>query len=210
MNTSSLFLPLSSLLLLGAGCDNPTDDPDDLVQLRIPEDNPGPPFYARVTPVFNEFFRDGDWLAIPFYRNPDCIPPDFNLLSFYDFPSEAGAGAFSCELIVEGTAYTEPDSPPDVFPARVVMSGLGEVPVWFVPWSDLEGAISAGVLTLSELRALDPIVGAASTFEEDLLPRAENHRIQIESSGALDDGRAFRFDVIHVGESTEHIEISFE
>lgn len=201
---------LGVLSLLGAGCDESDAEPDgagELVQARIPEDDPGPPFYARVTPVFNEFFRDGEWLAIPFYRDPECVPPEFNLLSFYDFPSEAGPGAFGCAIEMTGTVYTERDAAPNSFPARVSMTGTGAVPVWFVPWVEIEAAIADEVLTLAELRSLDPLIGSASLFEESLQPRSENHRIEIESRGTLEDGRAFSFDLLHVGDTTERISI---
>lgn len=205
--TLLLFLLLPQALSLG--CDDAPAETDDLVQMQIPEEDPGPPFYARVTPIFNEFFYDGDWLAIPFYRDPDCIPSDFNLLDFYHFPSEMGAGAFDCPLLVEGIAYTEPDAPPNTFPKRVTMEGLGAVPVWFVPRSRIEPAIADNMLTLPELVALEPLRGAATSFDEELQPRADDHKIVITSSGNLADGRSFRFDLVHEGNTIEHIVISF-
>ena len=180
---------------------------DDLVAAQVPAEDPGPPFYARVTPIMNELFFADDWLVIPFYRAPTCIPSDFDLLDLYHFPSDDGPGAFACRLLVEGVAYAEPDALPTDFPKRVTMDGSGTAEVWFVRAEAARDAIASGSLTLSELQALDPIVGIATTFREDLQPRAEDHRIVIESSGTLEDGRSFAFDLVHEGETIESITV---
>ncbi len=96
------------------------------------------------------------------------------------------------------------------FCERVTMQGLGAVPIWFVSMARFEAAVMNEVLTLPELEALEPLIGTATSFEEELQPREEDHRIVISSSGNLEDGRSFRFNLRHEGDKIEHIEISFE
>lgn len=59
------------------------------------ENGDGPPFYARFGE--NETFGDSEWVAIVFYRDPACVPDEFNLNDFFDFPGDAGPGAFGCQ-----------------------------------------------------------------------------------------------------------------
>ena len=60
-------------------------------------EDPGPPFYARIDDVAHFVFHDGEWAAILFYRDPSCIPANFNLLQFFDPPA-----AFGCAPITQG------------------------------------------------------------------------------------------------------------
>ena len=65
--------------------------------VRIPTD---PPFYARIErdPAGRpNVLNDGEWAVIPFYREPGCVPADFNLLNLFDAPR-----AFACALAVDG------------------------------------------------------------------------------------------------------------
>jgi hypothetical protein len=133
------------------------------VRTTFPAQNPGPPFYAFLDrPPVGEIFRDGDWVAIPFVRDPSCIPPDFNLLDSADIPR-----AFGCELTVKGFALWKNGPPPiDPVPIQAYYSGLGAVPVWFVTWTDLQAAIADDELTTAELQSLPSlIIGSASFFE---------------------------------------------
>jgi hypothetical protein len=93
--------------------------------LRIPDDSPGIPAYARTDRPF--VFHTDQWAAIVFYRAPDCVPGDVNLLNFPDF------GAFTCPLNVSGFERWDNGLGIDAGPRHTVSSGLS-VPVWFVPW----------------------------------------------------------------------------
>jgi hypothetical protein len=64
------------------------------------------PYYARIEGT-EEPFHDEIWAPIAFYRPPECIPNDFNLLDFYDFEL-----AYGCEppttdgfMLWEGEPY---------------------------------------------------------------------------------------------------------
>jgi hypothetical protein len=175
-----------------------------LVQRSIPDEDPGPPFYARVG---MQFFDNGKWLAIPFYRPPECVPPDFNLLEFFHFPGPAGPGAFACPVLMSGRLLIEADAPLGTFPRKVWLQG-GNVPVWFVA-SDLFAAAAAdGQLTIGELESLQPLKGVAS-YHEMLQPRDEDHLIIIVSHGKLEDGRAFWFHVTQVLDEIKSLRIAF-
>jgi hypothetical protein len=177
-----------------------------LVARRIPQDDPGPPFYARLG---RPYFPSDGWLAIPFYRAPACIPPDFNLLDHYHFPGPDGPGAFACQLLVTGTFLIEPDAPPGTFPFHVVLDGSG-APVWFVPSAAFDVAAQDGVVTIGELAALNPLRGTAARYHEMLRPRDGEHKIIIAADGSLEDGRSFLFEVSHVDDQLRSIRIAFQ
>ena len=52
----------------------------------------GHPCYARI--ALGEIYHDGEWAAIAFYRDPDSIREDFNLLEFLDIPA-----VFYCPML---------------------------------------------------------------------------------------------------------------
>lgn len=176
-------------------------------RVSFPAEDPGPPIYARMTTLRNQIFSDGEYVAIPFYRDPECVPPDFNLLEGLHPPGPEGPGAFGCELMVDGHFIIESDAPLGTFPIRAVTNG--PAPVWFVPWSELEAAIADGQLTMPELLALNPLRGTADRFNEMLAPREENHHVVITSRGRLEGGDRFQFNVNHRGDQIRSILIRF-
>ncbi len=155
-------------------------DPEGLIRKTMPDEDPGPPFYARVTTLLSQFFHDAGWLAIPFYHPPECVPPEFEMLQLYDFPGPDGPGAFRW-----GDA----------------------VPFWFVPWADFQAAAVDGAVSFAELRAMGPVAGVAERYHETLKPREGRHLIVIDAAGTLEDGRTFRFHVTHREDRTEAIQI---
>jgi hypothetical protein len=197
------------------------------VRVNFPSEVPGPPFYAFLErPPLGEIFRDGDWAAIPFVRDPSCIPPTFNLLDTNDLvPAFGNVGpprAFLCALTVNGFAIFKNGPPPiDPAPIQTYYSGLGQVPVWFVRWTDLQAAIADDVLTIAELRSLPSlIVGSASFFEAigqpgTLRPQGfGNGKIEVVALGTLSDGRRFTFTSREMGVDQisvqRHTRISFQ
>lgn len=180
------------------------------IMLRIPDDSPGIPAYARADRPF--VFHTDQWAAIVFYRAPDCVPDDVNLLSFPDF------GAFTCPLNVSGFELWDNGPGIDAGPRHTVSSGLS-VPVWFVPWPALQAALADDVLTLSELNSLSPLKGIAKTFHEVLNPfvppgttgGAKVPHLTITASGVLPDARSFQYEFAAVspGEEPHHVRIVF-
>jgi len=179
-----------------------------MIRITVPDPDPGIPAYARAFPGLNQFFHDGDWLAIPFYRNPDAIPADFNLLDFFHFPGAGGPGAFATPILTRGFHMIEPNAPIGTFPMVAISSGTS-VPVWFVKWSAYQPAMADNVVNIAELRAMNPLKGVASTFSETLKPRVDAHLVVINAKGALADGRTFDLHVTHVGDTLRAIRIKF-
>jgi hypothetical protein len=188
---------------------------NSLLRTTFPSpENPGPPFYARISDSPPHFFVDGEWAAIYFYRNPSCVPAGFNLLLFFDIP-----GAFACQLEVHGFDLweVEPFSGP---PKTEISSGNGAVPVWFVPIDVLNQAAQDGELTIDELAGLEGLlVGTADRFNETHHPSPlppelgggghPNPRLVMNAHGRLEDGRRFSLHINwRVGE-TRLVRIQF-
>src|SRR5262245_54870453 len=98
------------------------------IRLNIPEDIT-PPAYTSPDGLSGfqpGVIQDGEWAAIPFYRPPECVPLDFNLLDWYD----GSLNALDCPLLVEGFIVW-PDPETNNFPRSSELRGLGAVPIWF-------------------------------------------------------------------------------
>jgi hypothetical protein len=171
-----------------------------LVRTAFPSaDDPGPPYYARIY-TDRVFIVDG-WAIVPFYRDPTCIRPDFNLLGFIDIPA-----AFGCAPTVEGFHLWH-GAPFAAVPKITQTQGTGAVPYWFLPAEAVLEAMQDERLTIGELAAIPGrIVGHASQFTEMLHPVPDpeiggGHPAQklIQNArGTLEDGRRFQFDVVVV------------
>jgi hypothetical protein len=178
-----------------------------MVKVAFPSQNPGIPAYARLGAPLNQLFHDDRWLVIPFYRNPAMIDGAFNLLSIFDFPGPNGPGAFAVPLTISGFFMTERDASPTTFPHLVISSGT-EVPIWFVSWPVFNAARGDGVVTMDELRAMQPVQGTATRFEETLRPREGEHLVVLNAQGRTTDGRSFQVHVTHVEDVTKALRIS--
>jgi hypothetical protein len=186
------------------------------VRLAVPSRDPGPPFYAAIDrPPTGQIFHDGEWAAIPFLRDPACVPADVNLLDGFDFPPRP----FTCQLTVHGFVIYK-NGPSDQVPLNILLMGDGAAPIWFVRWSELESAIADDILTIEELETLPSLlVGSASFFEYLQQPGAfrpqgqGNGKIESVASGTLSDGHHFQFSVREMGidriSTLRHIRIEF-
>jgi len=187
---------------------------DAAIRIEVPEQGPGIPAYARINgeplSIRPYVIQDGTWAAIPFYRLPECVPRDFNLLSFFDIPR-----AFSCPLTVRGFEIWKNGLPPvDFAPIQTELRGVGAVPIWFVRWSELQGAIADGTLTVTELWTLPSLrIGTASFFQESLHPveaPAGRGSLQIVAHGLLSNGTSFQLEVASPDQdSISSVKISF-
>lgn len=174
------------------------------VRTKSPEEFPGPPYYARIDDaVHTEIVpHDDTTAAIVFYRQPECVPRDFNLLLFFDLSPIMLPGldfplprAYACAMTVEGFELWRNAPPPvDSSPMFASYRGTGNVPVWFVSWPEFLEAAADGVVTIEELEGMASLRrGSASHFVESLHPTggAINPAISMVAKGKLDDGSSF-------------------
>lgn len=181
------------------------------VTLPFGPDSGGVPAYSRIETLGNGevlVHNDGTWAAITFYRDPECVPADFNLLDFFDAPR-----TFECTLTVEGFEICR-NGPwaGDMSPIQTVSYGLGAVPIWFVELSEPQPAINDGVLTVSELVSLSSLEkGSAVFFKETLHPfqSAQQTKTQIVAQGILDAGGSFFFQAEETHNQLKHVRIQF-
>ena len=170
----------------------------------------GVPAYARIGRVDGRVvvLNDGKWAAISFYREPSCVPDDFDLLDFFDAPR-----AFGCELTVEGfEIWRNGPWAGDAGPIQTVSFGLGTVPIWFVRTDELEGALVDDVLTMAELEACATLrKGSAFSFKETLHPAgiAQQTKLQLVARGTFADGGTFLFQVEETHFQQKHVLIRF-
>lgn len=169
----------------------------------IPQEQPVVPAYARFTTVSELGFTDRLWFVIPFYRDPACVPRNFNLLEFFDRPR-----AWECDEemppYIEGFVIRSepPPAPPEVFS----VTGVEGMPVWFVGFEELQQVAEKhdGKITIRDLEKMDTIrVGVAEFYMEEIQTDANpvsTHRIV--TWGALLDGTPFLATYDH-GSSTD-------
>lgn len=139
------------------------------VRLEVPEENE-PPFYAMFgyDPMIGDWWilHDEEWAAIPFYRSPAGVPPDFNLVSQYDVPR-----CFDCPLTIAGFEIWSVFDPTTQVPVSAHFSGPAQgypfVAIYLVKYDELLTAVGDGELTIGELDALPSLkIGQATFFEE--------------------------------------------
>jgi hypothetical protein len=172
-----------------------------ILRVAFPADDPGPPFYSRVSPrpeLLNQLLTDGAVVAIPFYRDPACVPDDFDHFDLFHPPSEAGPGAFACTPLVHGFYMIEQDAPFATLPRQV--NTQGPAVFWFVDHAEFMSLTVDGTLPhhrlVSDFTSLR--TGVASRFNEILRPRVDTgHQVTITARGTLDEGGTFGFSVNH-------------
>lgn len=164
------------------------------LRLEIPEETFGPPFYARleiptVDPVLIP--SDGEWAALVLYRQRQCIPESFNLLSVFDVPA-----AFDCPL-GNFAGYEVYANAPDVDPAPTYsrLTGSGPVSIWFVRLEEFQQAAADGNVTIVDFEEMPSLrMGSASFYDELLRPSQSNPEIllHLNAHGSFEDGGGFR------------------
>ncbi len=181
------------------------------VQLDFPVQSPGVPAYARLELLVPNFDVPNNrrWAAIVFYRDPACVPQDFNLGQFFDFPGPGGLGAFACPLLVEGHEIWENGPNDDLAPIYVrTRNAVPDLPIWFVAWNELKPILDSGQVFIGDIERLPSLVrGSAATYEESLYPNgsAETPGITLRSEGSLEGGGRFmlRWHFVNQGEKDE-------
>lgn len=189
---------------------------DGLTRTTWPSaEDPGLPAYAEIEPAPPHLQpNDGERGAVVFYRDPACVPEDFNLLNFFDVPR-----VFLCESTMEGSSLWVGD-PLVGAPKIMTMHGTGAVPVWFVPVDSFREAVEDGELTIGELEAMDGLIkGSAAQYSGVLQPGplppelgGGGHLVpkqSITATGELEDGRMFFLEWSGTSSGGEAIRIAF-
>ena len=167
--------------------------------LNVPAESSGPPWYADFAADFVP--SNGTDAAIVFWRNPDGVPDDFNLLDLFDAPR-----AFDQPLLLSGTEYHDPEAEPGTPPLVSYYANTQPLPVYFVRVNDLDEALSDDVLTLQELEGLESLRKGLATESRHYIRSLSNSTTV--ALGELDDGTPFFLRVFEVGETLE-TEITF-
>lgn len=163
----------------------------------IPKDHAGPPIYARHL----AWVGYQQTVAFIFYRSPDCVPKDFNLLTFYDFGLlDPPPGA---EILMEG--FMVWDMEKTWAPTQEVLRGVKGVPVpiWFVSVADMNAAIRRDlngdgqpdyVVTVGDLEAMQSLQKGSADLYHEVLQPTDGHnvpKLNIVTSGSLEGGGTF-------------------
>ncbi len=168
------------------------------LQLDFPAQSPGIPAYARLELLVPNFDVPNTrrWAAIVFYRDPACVPPDFDLGQFFHLPGPTGLGAFACPLLVEGHEIWQNGPDTDRAPMYVrTRNAVPNLPIWFVEWNELRPILESGQVFIGDITALPSLVrGSAYWYEEALYPNgtAEIPGITLRSEGTFEGGGKFR------------------
>ncbi len=166
-------------------------------QLDFPLNSPGVPAYARLELLVPNFDvpNNNRWAAIVFYRDPACVPPDFNLGQFFHPPGPGGPGAYACPLLVEGHEIWDTRPRPGLSPIYVrTRNAVPNLPIWFVAWDELRPILESGQVFIGDITALPSLIrGSAHWYEEALYPNgaAKIPGITLRSEGNLEDGGKF-------------------
>ncbi len=169
-----------------------------------PVENEDVLFYARIEQ--KTILHTNEWAVIIFYRPPECVPDDFNLLDFFS------ADAPDCApLTMDGFKIQSGGPAPSTI--QIQLNGLGAVPVWFVAWSEFQTAVTDGVVTMGELEALPSLlVGSASFYRETQNPGRVGQKSPMSNytaKGLLEDGRSFNVHALLVDDSIINVSIAF-
>jgi hypothetical protein len=193
LNRRMLVGTMVTALTLGACADSGPADPSDPsgalpmaaanapLIVDIPADHPGPPWYTLVfsggaEPPSGYIPNDGTWAAVTFWREPSCVPADFNLLLVLDLepldpPDDFRPRAFGCDLTVSGRVWFVPGI---TIPTQERYFGLGAVPIYFALLSEVQSVAgdspadpdSDPDIYIGELAGLPSLnIGYADRFE---------------------------------------------
>lgn len=169
-------------------------------RLDFPVTSPGVPAYARLELLIPGFDvpRSEQWAAVVFYRDPDCIPLDFDLGQFFHLPGPDGLGAFACPLLIEGREIWENGPGSDLAPIYAYSrNAVPDLPIWFMAIDELQPLFDRGFVFIDEIEALPSLLrGKAWRFEESLYPNgaAASPGLTLQANGRLESGGQFKID----------------
>lgn len=194
---------LLAMLLATVGCDATPSDPLDPVHeataspaAAVVSEASSFPFWAR-GPLTTS---DAEYVVFYYYVvDPEVVPPDFNLLDFFDFR------ALGADFAVQALEIRE--SSGDAVPRKVHLTQVAPVEFWFVPVAVFQAEAEDGFVGVTELLGTgDVVVGHTTRFGEELHPSggtAQQVFLHTQARGELEAGGSFRFVISgHVNQQT--------
>lgn len=168
--------------------------PDGLIEDKVQRAGP---FWARMGSgeLFGIPTTDEYGIIFFYIKDPaGTIPPDFNLLSFWD----SRANDPSVHSSVKGTTWHIPDHP--VPPYMTLLEDKIPVPFWIITIDQVHQVIADGIVTIVELEGLSPapMKGFSKDFTQLLHPGGggapvEEIGLDISAFGHLKYGRKFYY-----------------
>jgi hypothetical protein len=145
-----------------------------------------------------------------FYRAPENVPVDFNLLDLFDVNDRDGNGIldpWDCPFLMQGH---------QLFQEGVIMKAslqeIDEVPVWFTSFDEaIEVLMTTGTITIEQLEQMTSLVkGAATFYHEELHPSGGAMPVvkyNYGAKGSLENGRSFS---VHIAGNDHYTPVHFK
>lgn len=154
---------------------------------------------------------DGAWTGTIFWRSPDCVPKNTDMLALHFELLDPDVSA-QCPLIVEGFAILEGGA---LFPTFVQLRNPeGQtVPIWFVSGPDILAARADGVLTFRDLQKAPSLrKGTADRYQVELVTTDLGQVRNTLATRWLDDHPEITFSIhtVHNDNGQYKVDITFE
>lgn len=155
-----------------------------------------PDVYA---PVWVRYLGDPELNVVVwvFYRAPENVPADFNLVDFFDVGDRDGNGnpdPWDFPLLMQGFQLVELGPP--LVPYKASLREIDVVPVWFTSFDEaIQVLMTTGTITIEQLSQMTSLVKASATFYHEELHPLDGGlpvvKYDYQVRGALEDGRLF-------------------
>jgi len=154
---------------------------------------------------------DGAWTGTIFWRSPDCVPRNTDMLALHYELLDPEVSA-QCPMIVEGFAIVDDGA---LFPRYVQMWNPERetIPIWFVSGPDILAARADGVLKFRDLQKAPSLrMGTADWYQVELIMTGSGQIRNTIATGWLDDEPNVTFTVhtVHNSWGQYKVNITFD